>query len=177
MANEVKTNVGVGCFNHPERTVVATCPNCGKFMCRECAEKNKSKLCDTCEQERVQGAKDHIKGQAKAIKKDSIGELIKMLVISVILGIIGFSIGEDFSQRFTMAWILIGFPWGWKIVNQIMTGNFMTWLIVLTESAWLVAYIIKFGLAGLIGMFAWPIKLILTIYNVVSARNLEKSVS
>ena len=177
MVNEVKTNIGVGCYNHPDRTVVANCPNCGKFMCRECAEKNKCKLCDSCEKERIERAEQEIKGQAKAIKQDSVGELIKVAVISIALAILGFCIGQGSGQEWMMAWIFMGFPWGWKIINQLMTGNFMTWLLIWTQKAWLVAYIIKFVLAAFIGMFAWPIKLIITIYHVVSAKNLEKKVA
>ena len=46
-------NPGMGCFYHPDATVVASCPKCGKFLCKDCAEKYESKLCDKCEAERI----------------------------------------------------------------------------------------------------------------------------
>ena len=115
---------------------------------------------------------------AKANTQDSWAELIKLGVISLILGILGFCIGNGSGDgmQWTMAWMFIGFPWGWKIINQLMTGSFMTWLVIWTEKAWWIAYIVKFVLAFFIGSFAWPIKLIIAIYHVVSAKNLEKKV-
>lgn len=186
MKTELKANVGMGCYEHPERTVVATCNKCGKFMCKECAEKNQSKLCDSCEQERIanekqefENKKAQVKKNVKNYKKDTTKELIKVAIISGVLAIIGWSIGssDGAGNAFTMAWLLAGFPWGWKIINQIMDGNMMTWLIILTEKFWIVAYIIKFGLAFLIGSIAWPIKLGLSIYHVVSAKRIENKVN
>ncbi len=186
MENQVKTNIGVGCFEHPDKTVVASCPNCGKFMCKECATKYDSKLCEDCEKERVakqeqnyENMKQQHKEQAKNYKKDTVKELIKLCVITVVLGIIGFSIGssDGMGNGFTMAWLLAGFPWGWRIINQLMDGNMMTWFILLTEKFWIVAYIIKFALAFFIGIFAWPIKLGITIYHVVTAKKYENNVN
>lgn len=36
------------CFNHVEREAVATCQNCGKGLCKECAAKHRPCLCDDC---------------------------------------------------------------------------------------------------------------------------------
>lgn len=185
METQTKTNVGVGCFNHPERTVVASCPNCGKFMCKECATKYESKLCENCEKERIakekqeyENMKQGHKARAKSYKKDTVKELIKLSVITIVLAVIGYSIGssDGVGNGITMAWLLAGFPWGWKIINQLMDGNMMTWFIILTEKFWIVAYIIKFALAFFIGIFAWPIKFIITIYHVVTAKKYEKDV-
>lgn len=177
MSNEVKTNVGMGCYEHPEKTVVATCPNCGKFMCRDCAEKYKSKLCESCEKERIENQKAQVKNDAKTYKKDSVKELVKVAGISLALAIIGFCISssEGFGQAITMAWLFAGFPWGWKIINQLMDGNMMTWFIVLTDKFWIVAYVIKFALAFMIGAILWPFKLGISIYHVISAKKLENS--
>lgn len=182
MANEVKTANGMGCYEHPESTVVATCKNCGKFMCKECAEKYESKLCEECEKQRLEKVKkqeeeqkQHVKNNAKNYKKETVKDLVKVAIISGVLAIIGFCLGnsDGIGTAFTMAWLLAGFPWGWKIINQLMDGNMMTWLIILTESFWIAAYVIKFALAFLIGACVWPFKLGISIYRVVSAKKLE----
>ena len=184
MANEVKTEVGMGCYVHPEERVVATCKNCGKFMCRECAEKYESKLCEECEKLRItreQQQQENKKVQAKVAAKDYKNEtvkgLVKVALISGILGIIGFCMGssEGIGNGITFAWLLAGFPWGWKIINKIMDGNLMTWFIILTEKFWIVAYVIKFALAFMIGAFVWPFKLGISIYRVVSAKKIENN--
>lgn len=36
------------CYFHPEKDAVATCQNCGKSLCKECAEKYHPCLCDDC---------------------------------------------------------------------------------------------------------------------------------
>lgn len=171
----------MGCYNHPSRTVVANCPKCGKFMCKECAEKYESKLCDSCEKERLEQVKknreakvENLHKQAKNVKKDTIKDLVVAAVLSIVCAVIGFSIGNSDGNGLSMAWMFAGFPWGWKLINQVMTGNLMGWLIVLTEKFWIVAYIIKFALALFIGMFTWPIIIGYKIYLVVKANNLEK---
>lgn len=179
MENEVKTGVAMGCFEHPDKTVVATCPKCGKFMCKECAEKYKSKLCETCEKESIENQKAQVKNNAKVYKEESLKELIKVAVVSLALGVLGFCIAssEGTGQAFTMAWLLAGFPWGWKIINRLMDGNMMTWFIVLTDKFWIVAYVIKFALAFMIGAVLWPFKLGISIYHFISAKKLENNIN
>lgn len=36
------------CYNHNDRDAVATCMECGVGLCRECADKYESVLCDKC---------------------------------------------------------------------------------------------------------------------------------
>lgn len=59
----------MGCYEHSERKVVATCAKCGKFMCRECAEKYKSKLCESCEKERISEENAKIEQQKAQVKR------------------------------------------------------------------------------------------------------------
>ena len=44
---------GMGCYKHPKETVVGTCPECGKFLCKECTDKFDSLLCEVCKEKRV----------------------------------------------------------------------------------------------------------------------------
>ena len=36
------------CFNHTDVEAVATCVDCGKSLCKECASKYEPILCDSC---------------------------------------------------------------------------------------------------------------------------------
>lgn len=36
------------CYNHSERDAVAMCNVCGKFLCKECADKHNPIMCDDC---------------------------------------------------------------------------------------------------------------------------------
>ncbi len=164
------------CYYHESKDAVGTCKNCGKSLCKTCVDKHESGLCDDCEKKRkeklekeLNTKKENLKKDAKAVKNDTIKDLVIAAVLSLVCGIFGFSIGGIQGLLMT-----IGFPWGWKFINQIMTGNFMSWLIILTEKFWLVAYIIKFGLALIIGAFTWPFIIGYKIYLVVKANNFEK---
>lgn len=171
---------GMGCFNHPEATAVASCPKCGKFLCKECAQKNASKLCDDCEAERIaQNNKDAEKRKAdfhnrtKAVKNDSIIDLVKSAVISLIFAFIGFQVGKADGNGLTFAYMFAGLPWGWKVISKIMDSGVMFFAAL--SNNFLIAFIIKFVLGELIGAFVWPFIIGYKIYLVIKAHNLEKS--
>ncbi len=164
------------CYYHESKDAVGTCKDCGKSLCKTCVDKYESGLCEACEKKRKEKIqkeldikKENLKKNAKSVKNDTIKDLVIAAVLSLICGIFGFAIGGFQGLLMT-----IGFPWGWKFINQIMTGNFMSWLIILTEKFWLVAYIIKFGLALIIGAFTWPFIIGYKIYLFVKANNFEK---
>ena len=169
-------NSGMSCYKHQGRNVVGSCKQCGKFMCQECLDENKNGLCPDCSKEQYEQKKKNYQANVKANQSNAVGELIKIALISGVLAVIGFMIasGDGISSGITMAWLFAGFPWGWKIINQILTGDTMTWFLVMTEKFWIIAYIIKFALAFFIGAVAWPFKLIFSIINVVKAKKLSE---
>ncbi len=189
MGNEVKTNVGMGCYEHNDRTVVATCPKCGKFMCRECAEKYKSKLCESCENERIkeeeekaEQQKARVKNNAKANVETSKKQLRGVIIKSAIFGIIGILLGMDsgsFVNGLIFAYIFAALPWGWKYVkNAIDTGEW-AWLAAWTNNIWLLVFGIffKFALAILIGIFAMPIGIFKAIKNFNDAKKMQENIN
>lgn len=42
------------CYNHAERDAVAACAECGKGLCRECADRWAPPLCEVCAGNRIQ---------------------------------------------------------------------------------------------------------------------------
>ncbi len=164
------------CYYHENKDAVGTCKECGKSLCKTCVDKYKSGLCESCEQKRKEKAqkvlddkKAKLKMDAKSVRNDTIKDLVVAGVLSVVCAIIGYSI-----EGFQGLLMFIGFPWGWKLINQLMTGNFMGWLMVLTDKFWIVAYILKFGLALFIGAFTWPFFIGYKIYIFIKANNFEK---
>ena len=69
--------------------------------------------------------------------------------------------------------MLAGFPWGWKLISKILDGDFM-FFAALTNN-FLVTFLIKLILGGVIGAIVWPFIIGYKIYLVVKAHNLEKS--
>lgn len=189
METGVKTNVGMGCYEHPERTVVATCTKCGKFMCKECAEKYQSKLCHTCEKERVENEKAQAKQEEKQIKDNAKfnvditkKQLTGVIIKSVIFGAIGVFLGVDtgsVGNVLIFMYIFAALPWGWKYVkNAIDTGEW-AWIAALYNNIWLLIFGIffKFLLAILIGIVAMPIGIFKAIKNFSDAKKINENIN
>jgi len=174
----------MGCYEHPDRKVVGSCPKCGKFMCKECVEKYSSKLCETCEKERLAeedkklaAKKAQLKGQANSLKNDAKKDLIKAAVISIAFGIFGFIVGssdETVNMGLTMAYMFAGFPWGWNVIKQIMDDGVMFFAAL--NGNWFVAFFIKAVLGAVIGALIWPFIIGWKIYKFVKANNVAKNI-
>jgi len=173
----------MGCYEHPDRKVVGSCPKCGKFMCKECVEKYSSKLCETCEKERLaeeekkaEAKKNQLKGQAKQIKENALKDLIKAAIFSIAFGIFGFVVGssDENGMGLTMAYMLAGFPWGWNVIKQLMDDGFMFFAAL--SGNWLVAFFIKLVLGMFIGALIWPFIIAWKVYKLIKANNLVKNI-
>lgn len=96
----------MNCYYHQNRTAVATCQDCGKYLCKECAEKyNKESvshgliLCDACYIERIIGFRRSF------VKKTAIGFLLALIGYIIIYN--AFWVGMGY------AFLLILLPFGW----------------------------------------------------------------
>lgn len=172
---------GMGCYKHPKETVVGTCPECGKFLCKECTDKYDSHLCEGCEEKRLEkeektkaAKKAQLQKDVGALRNDALKSLIIGVVVSLIFGIIGFSIGKSDGNGMMMAYMLAGFPWGYKLIDKLMDDGVMFFAAL--AGNFLVAFIIKLVLGMLIGCIAWPIIIGFRIYKFVQANNIHKSV-
>ena len=185
---EEKQNSGMGCYEHPERTVVATCSKCGKFMCKEFAEKYESKLCEACESKRVKEEEANLNAKKEKLKNDSQEylnttkkDLIWTFVKTGIGAAIGLVLGLEegtVSMAILFMYMFGAFPWGWKYVkNAIDTGDW-AWLAVAGNSIWYLIFGIffKFLLAMLIGLVAMPIGIFKSIKNFKEAKKFDNEV-
>lgn len=188
METVTKQNVGMGCYEHPTETVVATCPKCGKFMCRACAEKYASKLCETCEQERIaneqatiEAQKAQVKNAAKVNVEMAKKDLKGVVIRSIILGIIGIALFIEQSVIGALAYgyVFAALPWGWKYVKDAIDTGEWAWLAAWYNSAWFLIFgiLFKLALAIFIGIFAMPIGIIRAVLNFSKAKKIQEDVN
>ncbi len=101
----------MNCFFHPEEAAAVNCVDCGKGLCKGCAEKYKIAICDECNLKRN-----------KADKKVAIKKLIPSIILFAIGFISGFivfglpgasgeivSFPEKFIAGIIFGWALAGF--------------------------------------------------------------------
>jgi uncharacterized Fe-S cluster-containing radical SAM superfamily protein len=57
----------MNCFNHPEKTIVATCQDCGKGLCTNCASKYEIPICVNCNAARISNEDIIIKKEIRQV--------------------------------------------------------------------------------------------------------------
>lgn len=147
------------CYYHNGSDAVATCTDCGKSLCRSCAERYSPVLCPDCANERIQENKSNITTK---------------LILSVVLfigGIIAFIIfNNGFNlEAFGAAYCFAALPWGWGALNRVTPDIFLIMPII----GWLVYFIIKAFLAIIIGWIVMPIKIIKSISELKSLNSMQ----
>ncbi|MCM1056972.1 MAG: DUF6040 family protein [Firmicutes bacterium] len=164
------------CFNHPDREAVATCQNCGKGLCRECAEKHTPCLCDPCAaklkqdaQKREQSKEEQRKQKYKDALVDSRSEFIKTAVIGVIVGVLltwwlsttSSSDMNGFGDYMGVFILFFFIPFGWKFLTYLQ--SFFPLSIIGTFWFWFIYIIVKALLSIFVGIPAFIYQLVKTI--------------
>lgn len=170
------------CFNHPERDAVATCQKCGKGLCQECAAKHTPCLCDSCAAQAQQDQKTQALAKEEQKKQkykdalvDTVGELIKVSVVGIIVGILGvwwMSASENSSGQLDSVggYVLSFFMWfcvpfGWKFFTWLQ--SFIPLVLFGTWWFWLIYLIVKTALSLIAGVPAFLFQLVKTILKTV----------
>ena len=154
------------CYNHPEREAVASCQNCGKALCKECADKYQPCLCDDCYKVLRQKEIDDLKSARK--------RLIKTFVIScvlvVICAIITISEGKE-SFPWIISLIAFFIPWGWNYANLLG----LTWFFSFNPGGFilmLLVYLFRAIVSAVIGVFCF----IAAVIKFTKIKKAEKTV-
>lgn len=113
--------------------------------------------------------------QTEAARNEALKSLIIGVAVSLIFGFIGYSAGKADGNGTMMAYMLAGFPWGYKMIDKLMDDGVM-FFAALAGNFW-VAFFIKLVLGMLIGCIAWPIIIGYRVYNFVAANNAHKNVT
>ena len=138
------------CYYHPEREIVATCTQCGKGLCKECASKWEPALCNECAHDLIE--------QKRAYLKRAISSGIVIFAIGTIIGLISFIQSGDIRMLgggLIYGYFLAGVPNGWNILTRLQPSIF----IVLPVVGWLFYFGFKFFLSLFVGVFAFPMNL------------------
>lgn len=149
------------CYFHPEKDAVATCQNCGKSLCKECAEKYHPCLCDDCYRLLKQQEVDELKSARK--------KMIKTFIYSILLGAIVFSILYQSEPVAGVVFGLMAFfvPYGWNYGNLLG----LTWFFSISPDGCIMMvfyYFFKALIASFIGIFAF-IAAIIRFVKIVKA--------
>lgn len=147
----------MNCFNHIEENAVASCQDCQKGLCNECASLYTFPICTQCNSQRKQF-------QKKVIYK----ELLLMFVFGCILYYLLLQIytpvnsslleGGIFEKVFL---VVSGFYLGgaliagWKTLTYITPNIFLFLPLV----GWLIYFIVKFLLSIAVGLVMFPVRL------------------
>ena len=140
----------MSCFYHEDRPSTSVCNTCGKSLCTECGSVFQPPTCPAC-------AKQHI--------ENTKSEMIKSLVISAVLMVVGLIATQSFSGIF-----LAGIPHGWKILNRITPAMFLFLPLI----GWVIYFFLKLFLSIAIGMFALPYNIYKWAKELSKAKQLEE---
>ncbi|HPX07350.1 MAG TPA: hypothetical protein PK494_00700, partial [Tenuifilaceae bacterium] len=148
----------MNCFYHPETTIVATCQDCGKGLCSNCASNYTIPMCKQCYSLRK-------KNDFKIIRKEFaqvilIGALITFFIHGYSYKFI-FDTNADLmsNPKFLGLYVLViivnfyysmGIVVGWKTLNRLTPQIFL----VLPLIGWLIYFIVKLYVSMFVGL-AW----------------------
>ncbi|MXV39113.1 hypothetical protein GO491_10570 [Flavobacteriaceae bacterium Ap0902] len=144
----------MNCFYHPTITSVASCVDCGKGLCQDCANRYNTPICITCNHRRI-----------KSEKQSILKELIITLIAGGVLTIFYmFSTQETSDVEYStlqniFTFIIVFYSGasivaGWKTLTAI-TPNIFLFLPII---GWILFFMIKLFIASLIGWFMLPIR-------------------
>ena len=147
------------CFYHEDRDAVATCKNCGKFLCKTCAEAHTPCLCEDCfdllRREKVQRVRTQ-EQQRRQKYVDALvntrSEFFRTCVIGVVLsGLLTILVtsggGLELTQLLTFGLLFFFIPFGWKLLTYFQ--SFFPVAIFGTLGFWAIWILVK----GLISIF------------------------
>lgn len=139
----------MNCYYHPSRPAVAQCPDCGKGLCYECANRYQRPICKDCNDRRG---------------RTGLFAYIKPLIVLLFLFIVGCVIGRNFGDSPVIMGYLFTCIYGeWSIVNQFLSNIFIS----LDIHSIIFYYGLKILLATVIGIFATPIYIGYCIVKIV----------
>ena len=137
------------CYNHPENDAVATCANCQKWLCHECASIYQEPVCVPCNQKRINYERQNI-----------LKDFWIMLVLGIGLTYLWVSMfSERLSHGIDVMFVIVYFyiffsvyNW-WKFLNKITPEMFLFMSII----GWIIYFAIKFCLSLFVWVFVTPI--------------------
>lgn len=119
-----------------------------------------------------------LKSEANSLKISSWGELVKIIIISGIFGAIGYFLADAIDED-VVSWTFFaaGFPWGYSVIGKIIDDWVELYAVLASGVLWFILVIVKIALSLFLGAIIMPIKIIVSIYNIIKAHHLSKEVN
>jgi hypothetical protein len=150
----------MNCFYHPATTIVATCQDCKKGLCVECASKFQIPICSQCNENRKEI-------EIKSIRKD----IRHVVLISAILLFLenmfvfrhiyeaSHSSSSDYRLFLLYAllivvnvYYLMGLVVGWKTLNKMTPRVFLFLPLI----GWAIYFLVKVYISMFVGLIWTP---------------------
>lgn len=153
------------CYYHPDREIVATCTECGKGLCKECASKWEPCLCNDCAGERLQSKRQTL--------KHSIMLGVVITIVGIVWGIVSaiqHGRADFLFMGIALGYAFGGIPNGWTALSKIQPSMFL----FLPAIGWFIYVFIKGFLSVIIGLFAFPLNIYRYIKESREISDMEK---
>ena len=141
----------MNCFNHPNSPAVCSCPDCNKGLCNQCAHLYSFPICRDCNNNRIANERSGI------IKDFAIifigGALMTFIMVNTT------KVSEPLYTIILMFYTYSGIIAGWRFLNKITPQYFLFLPII----GWLIYFIVKLFISGLLGVFILPYRIFMNI--------------
>ena len=162
------------CYYHEDRSPVAQCPRCKKFLCKECASQldpnqNGVTLCPDCQKVLEQERKKENETKVNELEKEKGIVTFKffLCVIGIGVGLVLFFTGNEIAG--VLIWGLGGIPSAWKFLEGAFSDP-VSDAIYATHSSdgGCFSLLIRCALAIIVAIVAAPILLLVNIVKLVN---------
>ncbi|WKS96039.1 hypothetical protein [Riemerella columbina] len=151
----------MNCYNHPETISVATCVDCGRGLCTDCSQLYTIPICTHCNAKRISQE-----------KRDILKDFAWMIAVALMLAFIFRAITERPSPEgpvssinpFFAFYMGLSYYNGWKFLTRFTSKYFLSMSIF----GWLMYFVLKFTLGGIVGLFVTPFVIIRKIIRWVT---------
>jgi hypothetical protein len=161
------------CYYHEDRSPVAQCPRCKKFLCKECASQlapnqNGVTLCPDCQKVLEQERKKENETKVNELEKEKGIVTFKffLCVIGIGVGLVLFFTGNEIAG--VLIWGLGGIPSAWKFLEGAFSDP-VSDAVYATHSGdgGLISLLIRLVLAIIVAIVAAPILFIVNAVKIV----------
>lgn len=160
----------MNCYYHPDTTIVATCSDCSKGLCKSCSDKFSIPICSACGGTRIAAERNEIMtGFAWMIGIAIAGLLLfnspfveKIHRQNPLLGGVLYNIVLFYS--------FIAIVVGWRTLDKLTSRYFLSLPLI----GWLFYFSIKLYAAMIVGIFVAPFRIVKNFRRLAVLNNLSK---
>lgn len=154
----------MNCYYHPETTIVATCQDCSKGLCKNCSDKFSIPICVSCNRNRGTTEKS-------AIVKE-LGWMIGLPIIGILFMTSG-PMGQMIKQQPIMAvfyfYMFIAIVAGWNKLNKLTASYFLFLPLI----GWVIYFVVKLYISAIVGLFIAPFRIYKNINRLKEINQIE----